>query len=118
MVMFITVLLVVFAENYIKPDKVGHGCGGSTLTSLANLHFLDPYPHQLSHQRHSDLRHHNQSLHMSATVGKIAAERNQRALLELAIKTGNGEHCLSRPLGLGWPLFCFLGLSSHATVLC
>ena len=29
---------------------------------------------------------------MTAPMTKIAAERNQRALLELAIKPGNGEH--------------------------
>ena len=31
---------------------------------------------------------------MSGTVSKIASERNQKALLELAIKPGNGEYCL------------------------
>ena len=31
---------------------------------------------------------------MSGTVSKIASERNQKALLELAIKPGNGEHRL------------------------
>jgi hypothetical protein len=31
---------------------------------------------------------------MSGTVSKIASERNQKALLELAIKPGNGEYRL------------------------
>jgi hypothetical protein len=37
---------------------------------------------------------------MSVAVSKIAADRNQRALSELAIKPGNGEHCFYYVQGL------------------
>ena len=38
---------------------------------------------------------------MSGSVSKIAAERNQKALLELATKPGNGKHrILSMPSAL------------------
>ena len=36
---------------------------------------------------------------MSGTVGKIAAERNQKALMELAMRPGNGKRCLN-PIGV------------------
>jgi hypothetical protein len=41
----------------------------------------------------SDLQHHPKLFYciMSGNVGKIAAERNQKALMELAMRPGNGE---------------------------
>jgi hypothetical protein len=50
--------------------------------------------HALARWLLSDLQRHHHFSTMSGTVSKITAERNQKALMELAMRPGNGECCL------------------------
>ena len=54
---------------------------------------------------------------MSGTVSKIAAERNQKALLELAVKSGNGECRLHLDHRAWVASFCFFCLCGTTTIL-
>jgi hypothetical protein len=78
------------------PSTISHTCDTRTYTFTSNIF----------------------SMSGTLNVSKIAAERNQKALQELAAKPGNGElSSLRHILCTGWPSFCFFGLSGPATIL-
>jgi len=81
-----------------------------TLQTLTSIHALTRETLGLLTNFTSNL------LTMSGTVSKIAAERNQKALLELAIKSGNGECRLHLDYRAWVSLFCFFCLCGTTTI--
>src|SRR5260221_10427585 len=61
-----------------------------------------PSPHTLTRETPGLTNFAYNHLTMSGTVSKIGAERNQKTLLGLAIKPGNGEYRLYPTILHGW----------------